>query len=415
MAVDLKRMTRWAMQGATFQRLNPDNTRPTPQRFLGFANTVNLTEVLENGSAPLTIKIDYSAPVTKQVSFSNALNLSRVTVAEAIAALNAADFPNIEFSQDAKTTRLIGRNTSGKAAVLGVEFTNMGTDPVTINAGEYLLTLSGRTYLGFVPSLVTVNDGDDYLLNFTAVTVGVVSGLPAVGTSVSLASIAPNLNADFEAEITTSTQGEDAAVSGDKIQVLGKLAAALDFGQGIKLGGNGLEIISFFGDETVSIGLPKDIKDKEEIDQEGAQGTLTRIVIGAKLQGISPVVTFRQKDYNFVEMVQGGKLNRETGTYDPPLSHETDKPKFYFEVYSPVFNSGTSESTAMAGFEKLLFRIATGIEGDVPIEAKGQASYAYNLTCTEYTDENGVKFPAWQEQILSLTQFDALRLRELSL
>jgi hypothetical protein len=52
------------------------------------------------------------------------------------------------------------------------------------------------------------------------------------------------------------------------------------------------------------------------------------------------------------------------------------------------------------------------MEGDVPIEAKAWATYAFNLTATEYVDENGIHQPAWQEQPLSREQFDALKLKQ---
>ena len=73
--------------------------------------------------------------------------------------------------------------------------------------------------------------------------------------------------------------------TGTEIAVTGPLAAALDFGQGIAHGGNGLEFLKVFNDRTMSIGMTKNKKDKEEIDQEGAKGGITRMLISAKLLG----------------------------------------------------------------------------------------------------------------------------------
>jgi len=205
-----------------------------------------------------------------------------------------------------------------------------------------------------------------------------------------------------------------AAGAGRIIQVWGPLAAALDFGQSAQHGGNGLEVISFFDDEAISIGLPKDIKDKEEIDIEGAKGTITRMIIGAMIQGMSPVVTLKEKDYFLLELIQGGKLDRQAGTYDPPLSMESDHPTFYAEIFSALYSKGSNKLSAVAGYERILLRSMMGMEGDVPIEAKAWAQYAFNLTATEYTDENGAQLPAWQEQTLTLEQFDALSVKRIT-
>jgi len=310
----INRKERFATEGIRFQRHNGDGTIPTPQRFLGFANTVDLSGVLESDVAPLTIKIDAEPAETKDVDFSTAIDQTKVTVAEAIEALTDAGFTGITFTEDAVSGRLIGAHSSATAK---------------------------------------------------------------------------------------------------KIQVVGPLAAALDFGQGLKHGGNGLEIISFFDDETISIGLPKDIKDKEEIDIEGAKGTITRMIIGAMIQGMSPVVTLKEKDYYLLEMIQGGSLDRETGAYNPPLSGEADHPTFYAEVYSPLYSRGSNKMSDMVGYEELLLRTMIGMEGDVPVEAKAWAQYAFNLTATEYTDENDNQFPAWQEKPLKTEEFDALKVKEL--
>ncbi|MCL2093028.1 MAG: hypothetical protein FWH12_02430 [Treponema sp.] len=362
----------------------------------------------------MTIKIDSEAAVTRSVSFAGADNLSRVTVEEAITALNAANFPEMAFSKDEKTTRLMGRFTSGSAAEIRVQLANEGTGPVNINAGSYAMTIGTSTFVANVPSILNVPEGDDTVLVFVASTVGVVSGLPANDTPISLSDISPSLPSDLEATVLATTQGVNPAIPGKKIQVLGPLACALDFGQGLRFGGNGLEILSFFDDETISIGLPKDIKDKEEIDLEGAMGTITRMVIGATLQGLSPVITVKEKNYSLLELIQGGSLNRETGTYNPPLSNESETPSFYTEIYSPTYTAGSNTIGDMAAYEKILIRTMTGIEGDVPIEAKAWATYAYNCTATEYTDENNTRFPAWEEQTLSLTEFDGLKVKEIT-
>jgi hypothetical protein len=311
----INRKERFATEGFRIGRHNGDGTKPTPQRFLGFANMADLSKALNTSKkANLTIKIDHRQPETKLVDFSDVAVLSEVSVMEAVDALENAEFTGISWDADEKTGRLVG-----------------------------------------------------------------------------------------------------SADSGAVVQVTGKLAAALDFGQSAKFGGNGLEVISFFGDETISIGLPKDIKDKEEIDVEGSKGTITRMIIGAMLQGLSPVITLKQKDYYLLEMIQGGKLDREEGTYDPPLSNESEHPSFWIEIFSAIYSEGSNKMSDVAGYERLLLRTLTGIESDVPIEAKSWAQYAFNLSATEYTDEFGDRYPAYQEQTLTQEEFDALRVKEISI
>jgi hypothetical protein len=309
----INRKERFATEGIRFQRLNGDGTIPTPSRFLGFANTVDLTGALTSKKGDIKLKIDAGITETKECDFTAVADITTVPVATAVTVLNTAGFTNVTFSQDAVTGRLMGSYTGA----------------------------------------------------------GVI------------------------------------------IQFVGALAGALDFGQCIKYGGNGLPMLSFFDDETISIGLPKDIKEKEEIDVEGAKGTITRMVIGAMLQGMSPVVTLKQKDYDLLEMIQGGRLDRVNGTYNPPLSNESDHPTFYAQIYSAIYSVGSNKLTDVSGYEELLLRTMIGTEGDVPIEAKAWAQYAFNLVATEYTDATGNLWPAYQEKTLTPEEFDLLKVKGL--
>ena len=318
------RKTRFATMGARFQRHNSDGTIAVPGRFVGFANTADLSKVLNNRKGAITIRVNAEPAATREIDFSDVNDLTNVTVAEAVAALNDADFPDIVFSIDPFTGRLRG---------------------TAANAESF--------------------------------PIGKIPGHSGV------------------------------------IQVLSPLAAALDFGQGIKHGGNGLEWISFFDDGMISIGLPKDIKDREEIDQEGAMGTLTRIVINEMLLGISPTFTLKEKDYFLLELIQGGRLDRETGTYNPPLSRESERPTFCAEIFSPLYTRGTRKLADMSAYERIFLRSMTGIEGDVPIEQKSLTHYIFNTVATEYIDEAGKEFPAWEEQTISCEDCDGLRLRRI--
>ena len=414
MGVVINKKARFATEGFRVQRHNADGTIARPQRFIGFANTADLSNVLTDGRAPLTIKVDAEPAMGRSVDFSGVANQSRVTVGEAVAALNAADFTDIKFSVDEKTGRLKGAVSNGSPASITLELTS--TEAHNINEGAYSLIINGHYFSTEITSPIAVLADAPIALVFTASTVGMQADLPAPGQSANLTTMNPSLpglSTDWSGEFVNVVQGSCPAFSAKTIQVVSPLAAALDFGQGIKHAGNGLEWLSYFDDETVSIGLPKDINDKEEIDIEGAKGTITRMIIGARILGKSPVFTMKEKDYPLVELIQGGKLDRENGTYNPPQSGETEHPSFCAEIFSAIFNKGTNKYSDMSGYERIFLRTMTGVEGDIPIEAKSWAQYAYNCTATEYTDETGVKFAAWEEQTLTVEQFDALRVKNI--
>jgi len=207
---------------------------------------------------------------------------------------------------------------------------------------------------------------------------------------------------------TATGRLKGSAASGAEIEVTGPLAAALGFGQGIEHGGNGLEFIRCFNDRTISIGMTKNKKDKEEIDQEGAKGTPTRMVIGAKLLGQTLAIAMKDKDYELLEVIQGGTFDRVTGQYDPPLSSRQEAPMFFIDVFSPVYSEGENKIESMSGYEHLRFRSCIGMEGDVPVEAKAWANYAFDVEAGEYTTESGTKLPAWSEKTLTVAAFEAL-------
>jgi len=300
---------RFATEGFRVKRSNPDGTVPTAKRFVGFANTADLSAVLDDtlDTADLTIKIDNGTAEKKTVDLSAADDKTAVTVDEAKTALTAAAFTGITWSKEAGTGRLMG----------------------------------------------------------------------------------------------TSATGTEVAVTGP-------LAAALDFGQGIAHGGNGLEFIKVFNDRTMSIGMTKNKKDKEEIDQEGAKGGITRMLISAKLLGQTLAIAMKDKDYEMLELIQGGTFNRTSGRYTPPPSTRLESPLFFIDVFSPIYGEGENKMENMSGYEQIRFLSCTGMEGDVPVEAKAWANYSYDVEASEYTNEDGKKEPAWWEQSMTVETFEGM-------
>lgn len=311
----VNKKARFATEGFRVKRSNPDGTVPTATRFVGFANTADLSAVLTETefeedvtyTADLTIKIDNGTAEKKTVDLSAAVDKTAVTVEEAKTALTAADFTGITWSKEEATGRLMGKHASGA-----------------------------------------------------------------------------------------------------EIAVTGPLAAALDFGQGIAHGGNGLEFIKGFDDRTMSIGMTKNKKDKEEIDQEGAKGGITRMLISAKLLGQTLAIAMKDKDYELLELIQGGTFDRTSGRYTPPPSTRLESPLFFIDVFSPIYGEGENKMENMSGYEQLRFLSCTGMEGDVPVEAKAWANYSFDVEASEYTDEGGNKEPAWWEQSMTVATFEGM-------
>lgn len=306
MAYEAK-LSRVATDGFRVQRNNPDGTRPTATRFLGFTGTCDLTAVLTLDKATMVIKVDGTSQ-SAEIDFTAAADITKVTVAEAVTALNGKyTDPAITFSLDANTQRLKGVSASG-------------------------------TY----------------------------------------------------------------------VQVTGPLAAALDFGQGIAEGGNGLEIIKVFDDRVASCTLAKSIVAAQEINQEGSKGTIDTVNIGQKLKGINPVISINDEDFALLELIEGGTFDRTASTYKPPLSDKQTEPTFWLEFFSPEVRKGSVKFTDKPCEEMMTFGSCIGAEGDVGIEAKAYAKYVFNVIATGYTDGSGVKQPAYQKTQLPMATFLAM-------
>jgi hypothetical protein len=310
--------TRFGALGVRLGRNNHDGSNPvaldnTGPRFLGFANTVDLSAVLTASVAALTIKVD-GVSQTENVDFTAAASEEAVTVAEAFAALNTASFDNgggITFSADTVTGRLMGKATSGKY-----------------------------------------------------------------------------------------------------VQVTGPLAAALDFGQSLSFGGSGLEFCKYLSSKIIDIGLPKNIKDSEEITLEAVDGSLTTMIIGALTKGIDPVLAIKEKDYKLIQLVQGG-TSVDTVTeksYEPPSDDESEHPSFWMEIYGGMFSDGIRHMGGYDQVEHLFIRNLIGLEGDIPVEVKAWAKYMFNLKGVSGVSSTGAKLKPWKEYRLTVAQWLALDL-----
>jgi hypothetical protein len=204
------------------------------------------------------------------------------------------------------------------------------------------------------------------------------------------------------------------ATSAAELQIKSALAGALDFGMCRKHGGFGVYYVKYFNDETISITLPNDMKDKEEIDLEGAKGTVTRMILPGKHLGVSPVISVKFKNDELLQMIQGGiyipATTTDPATYEPPTSQAGGSPLFTLDVFAPLYNEGNSKAEQSLGMERRLFWSCSGTEGDVPMEAKSWATFAYNINATEYTDEEGRLHAADKRFTYDKSGFQLLRI-----
>ncbi len=174
--------------------------------------------------------------------------------------------------------------------------------------------------------------------------------------------------------------------------------------------GFGTHFIDCF-DNSGALGLPKEVKDFEEIEIESGDGSLTSMTIAALLKGLNPTLALTDESWELKELVQGG-TNDQTVTgvsnrYSPPTTGQIYLPGFAGELYEAKYDDGANLRNNMSGYRRINFNNCNGIEGDLTDDVKAWATYLYNLRVREYT-LSSVKYPGWTEDFLSLAEFDAL-------
>jgi len=252
-------------------------------------------------------------------------------------------------------------------------------------------------------------------------TIDITGGTYADDTAATIDELVTELNVQMAAESMNLTFSKCATTgrlkaeidSGtpEKVQLYGTLASYLGFGEKAgdagKLTGIGLKIVKGFG-ATKSIGLPKNKKDKEEIENETADGNITSVIINAITKGLMPVITVSKNDYELKQLILGGVYDADEETYTPPtISEQTTSPIFYVEIFSPVYNSGSNLRSNWAGVEKILLRKCSGNEGDLTKDSKTWTDLVYELDAVESL-VGSTQYPAWEEQMLTVAEFEAL-------
>jgi hypothetical protein len=174
--------------------------------------------------------------------------------------------------------------------------------------------------------------------------------------------------------------------------------------------GFGTHFVDCF-DNSGALGLPKEIKDFEEIEIESGDGSTLSMVSAALLKGLNPSLALTDELWELKELIQGG-VNDQTVTgvsnrYTPPTTSHVYLPGFAGEAYEAKYDKGSNLRNNMSGYKRINFDNCNGFEGDMSADVKAWASYQFNLRVREF-NLGGVKYAGYTEDFLSLPEFDAL-------
>lgn len=174
--------------------------------------------------------------------------------------------------------------------------------------------------------------------------------------------------------------------------------------------GFGTHFINCFNNSG-ALGLPKEVKDFEEIDVESGDGGILSMVVAALLKGLNPSLALTDELFELKVLIQGGSVDEAvtgvTARYSPPTTSQVYLPGFCGEAYEAKYDKGSNLRNQMSGYKRINFNNCNGIEGDLSDEVKAWATYQFNLRVREYV-LSGTKYPGYTEDELTLAQFDAL-------
>ena len=178
------------------------------------------------------------------------------------------------------------------------------------------------------------------------------------------------------------------SATGTYIQITGVLAAALDFGQGIAYGGQGLEIFKYIGDQQLGSGLTSDTDkiDQQTKDSEGPTTGITRVIIPEIRIGVTAALTVKVDDFGVRECVQRGVWDRTNDTYSPPNSENSkDVPIFWVESFAPLMAKSINHLGDENAIEKKTLWNCKG-SIDEPGYSSDLSVRVINITASEYED-----------------------------
>ena len=251
----------------------------------------------------------------------------------------------------------------------------------------------------------------DIVVDLTGAGVAVVDAAATVAELVT----ALNLDAGFSpvllasADVTTGRLKivNAAAVTGKLyLELKGTIAETLGFGQSGDALALGTQFVECF-DNSGAVGLPKVIKDKEEITQESSTGHEDTMMIDAVQKGLSPAIALMDEIYELKVMLMGGVWDDTLAKFTPPTSRLAVAPLCALEVFVPKYGKGSTHRGSMLGYKQTKIQNMTGREGDVTHEVKAWANYQFECTATEFTVGTTV-YPCYEEYELTIAAAQAI-------
>jgi len=281
--------------------------------------------------------------------------------------------------------------------------------------------------LGFLGTIdlsgLITTDVLSYRLGGSGAFTNVIIDLTDVGVDNEAASVAEvvialNLVTGFSDVFTASADTvtgrlkiAEKAVTANYLELNGNVAITLMFGSfpGASAG-FGTHWVDCFDDQG-AVGLPKEIKDFEEIEVENGDGSTISMVTSALLKGLNPSLALSDEKYELKQLIMGGDNDQSvTGVrnrYTPPTTSQVYLPAFAGEVFGATYDKGSNRRGSMYGYRRINLNNCTGIEGDVSLEVKAWATYQFNIRVREFVLD-GVKYPGYTEDDLTFAQFTAL-------
>jgi len=257
-------------------------------------------------------------------------------------------------------------------------------------------------------------DFTDIIVDLTGAGVAVDDTAASVAELVTALNLDSNFSAVFTASVDSSTgrlKVIETADTATYLELTGVIIVTLMFGSYTgATTGFGTQWVDCFDDQG-AVGLPKEIKDFEEIEVEIGDGTTLTMVTAALLKGLNPTLALADEKFELKELVMGGS-NSQTVTgvnnrYTPPTESQIYLPGFAGEVFESRYGKGSSQKSQMIGYKRLNLNNCTGMEGDLSAEVKSWATYAFNLRVRS-TVSGGVTVPGYTEDDLTIAQFNSL-------
>jgi len=187
------------------------------------------------------------------------------------------------------------------------------------------------------------------------------------------------------------------------LELKGTIAKLLGFGQSGDASAIGTAWIECY-DDSGAVGLPKVLKDKEEIEQESGHGNIDTMIIDAINKGYNPSLALVDERYDLKECIDGGVYDETAKSYTPRTTDEPYAPLCALEVFVAKYGKGSSHRGDAVGYKQYKIAKMTGIETDVTHEVKAWASYGFDCAATEWVDSTSKKHPACTEHELTVAE-----------